>query len=98
MEDKQPSKKFTQISDLFSIYKKRLRPPQASIEQVCFEVIQEVTPFKIPKESIVFTVSTRTISIQAPSIVKSELSFYYDEIKKQLQAKLGAAHAPVSIR
>jgi len=96
--DKQPSNKFTKIGSLFEIYKKRLRPPQASVEEVCFEVIREVTKFPISREWIVYTVSTRTVSIQAPSILKSELAFYYDEIKKQLQDKLGAAHAPLIIR
>jgi len=96
--DKQPSSKFTQIGSLFEIYKKRLRPPQASVEEVCFEVIKEVTKFPISREWIVYTVSTRTISIQAPSILKSELAFHYDEIKKQLQDKLGTAHAPLIIR
>ena len=96
--DKQPSSKFTQIGSLFEIYKKRLRPPQASVEEVCYEVIKEVVKFPISRESVVYTVSTRTISIQAPSILKSELSFHYEEIKKRLQGKLGAAHAPLIIR
>ncbi len=96
--DKQPSSKFTQIGSLFEIYRKRLRPPQASVEDVCFEVIKEVTKFQISREWIVYTVSTRTISIQAPSILKSELAFHYDEIKKQLRDKLGAAHSPLVIR
>ena len=96
--DKERSNKFTQLSDLFSVYKQRLKPPQSSVEQVCFEVIQEVTKLKIPREAIVYTVSTRTISIQVPSVVKTELAFKYDEIKKQLQVKLGVANAPLYIR
>ncbi len=96
--DKKPSSKFTQISDLFSVYKQRLKPPQSSVEQVCYEVIKEVTKLPLSRESVVYTVSTRTISIQAPSLVKTELSFHYDEIKKQLQNKLGVGNAPLHIR
>lgn len=91
-------KKFTQISDLFSKYRDRIKPPQSSVEETCFEVISEFTKLPIKRENISYTVSTRTISIQASSLIKSELMFKSEAIKKQLQEKLGVSNAPLHIR
>lgn len=95
---KEPSNKFTQLSDLFSVYKQRLRPPQASVEQAAFLIITDVTGLPVPRESIVYTPTTRTLSIQVPSILKSEITFHFDAIQKRLQTELGVSFAPLRIR
>lgn len=92
-----PLIKINQIGDLFSRYKKRLKPPQFSIEKTTHKVIEEVTPLKIPLEKIKYTVSTKTLAINVPSIVKSELSFYKKDILKALENELGINNSPKHI-
>jgi len=89
-----PLIKINQIGDLFSRYKKRLKPPQLSIEKITYRVIEDVTPLKIPLKKIKYTVGTKTLSINVPSVVKSELTFYKKDILKALENELGINNSP----
>ncbi len=87
-------RKMKALSSLFLRYEGRLKPPQASVEKVCIEVIAEVTSMKLTKDQVKYTVSTRTIAVLAPSLIKSEIRFHHTKILKQLQNQLGEKHSP----
>jgi hypothetical protein len=82
------------ISDLFDSYKTRFAPPQKTVEDLCFELITSKTRLPVIREHITYTVSTRTLYIQAPALVKSELRHHHAELIKEFKNKLGVTHSP----
>ena len=77
------------ISDLFERHLKNIKPPQASVEKEFIAVCKEVTQITLKPEHCKYTVSTKTMYITAPSILKSELKKNKREIFSALKAKLG---------
>lgn len=77
------------ISDLFSKYKNNLTPPQSSIIKEFVLVCQEEFGFKIDPKQCAYTVSTKTIYLTIPSLLKSELLQRKTEVLKKLNQKLG---------
>jgi hypothetical protein len=94
---KDPMFDASQLGNLLERYKKVLKPPQASMEKECLEVIKEITTLELNPKQITYTVATKTISITAPSILRSELKRSYPEIIKALQKRLGVQNAPDTI-
>ena len=94
MEDYSAPKKMKKVGDFFDKYRKRFKAPQASVEKACASVIQEVTGFGVKEEQVSYIVSTRTISLQIPSVLKSELRFHYPSILKKLEELLGKDGSP----
>lgn len=87
----------SQIGNLLLRYKKHLKPPQASVEKECVEVIKEITNFLLKDNQVKYTVSSRTVHLQIPSLLKSELKAQYPNILLALKNRLGAAHSPTTI-
>jgi hypothetical protein len=94
MDNYSTPKKMKTVGDLFEKYRKLLKPPQASVEKECLEVIGEVTGFDLSDYKITYTVSTRTISLGVPSILKTEIKFNQEKILNQLKVNLGEANCP----
>lgn len=97
MDNYSTPRQMKRIGDFFEKYKTRFRAPQASVENACIEVIYETTGFKLTSEQITYTVSTRTISLQIPSVLKSELRFHHELILQKLVDKLGRENSPKTI-
>ena len=93
-EEYSTPKKMSHIGDLFDRYKKRFKAPQASVEKVCIKIIKDVTNFDLKTDQVKYTVSTRTIYLQVPSILKTELKFHYKTILKNLEYELGKETTP----
>lgn len=87
----------SQIGNLLLRYKKHLKPPQASVEKEAIEVIQEITGFLLKVDQVTYTVSSRTLHLQIPSLLKSELKPQYPNILLTLKSRLTAAHSPTTI-
>ncbi len=94
MEEYSTPQSMKRVGDFFERYRARLKPPQASVEKECILVIKEVSGFEILPNQIVYTVSTKTISLQVPSIVKSELRFHHSVILSELEKRLGKNGCP----
>jgi len=94
MENYSTPKQMKRLGDFFEKYKLRFKAPQASVEKACVCVIQEVTGFEVSVEQITYTVSTRTITLQIPSILKSEMKFHYIVILEKLEERLGKDGSP----
>ena len=77
------------IADLFSKYKKTLTPPQTTIIKEFVLVCDEVCGYEIKKEQCSYTVSTKTIYLTTPSLLKNEILLQKNEVLKRLQEKLG---------
>ncbi|MFT7644700.1 MAG: hypothetical protein ACI9BF_000351 [Candidatus Paceibacteria bacterium] len=94
MEDYYAPKKMKKVGDFFDKYRKKFKAPQASVEKACASVIKEVTGYEVKEECVSYTVSTRTISLQIPSVLKSELRFHYPLILKKTEDLLGKEGSP----
>ncbi len=83
-----------QLGDLFEKYRTRIKAPQATVEKECIQVVLEVTGFNLNLNQVTYTVSTRTISLKVPSILKTELKFHYAAILQILETRLGVDGSP----
>lgn len=84
----------TKISDLFEKYKVTLRAPQGIVVKEVIEVVTDLTGITLQSKYIKYAVSTKTISITAPSIVKQEIKMHQAEILLHLKARLGEKSVP----
>lgn len=94
MEPYSTPKAMKRIGDLFDRYKKHFKAPQASVEKECAAVITELTGFIIEPTQVTYTVSTRTISLRVPSVLKSELRLQHPRILAELENRLGKDGCP----
>lgn len=98
MDDYKAPMAMKRLGDLFERYRTRIKAPQASVEKECVLVIKELTNFDLQVSQIEYTVSTKTISLRVPSILRTEILFKKEAILKQLSAHLGADSCPTHIR
>ena len=85
------------LGSLFERYQKKLVPPQASVEKRVAEIICEITPLKITKEQVKYSVGTKTVSLQVPSVLKSELQHYKQAVLDRLDSEMGIKNSPKAI-
>ncbi len=86
-----------QLGNLLARYKDRFKPPQASVVKECLEVIENVSGIVLEQKHLAYTVSSRTLSVQTSSLIRSELKTHHDAILFELQKKLGAQNTPTLI-
>jgi len=85
------------VKDLFEKYKKILQPPQKTVELESIRVIGEVSNIKLLEQQVGYTVSTRTLAIKAPSLLKQEVKIHNKEILEELKNRLGEKNSPKHI-
>jgi hypothetical protein len=89
MQKKDPTLNIQQLGNLLDRYKRHLKPPQASVEKECIYIIKELYGFVILPQQVSYSVSTKTLHIKTPSIMRSELVMKYPEIIHELKQRLG---------
>ena len=85
------------VGSLFENFQKRFVPPQASVEKRVAEIICEITPLIITAEQVTYAVTSRTVSLKIPSILKSELQHQKTAILDRLVSEMGVKNAPKNI-
>jgi len=85
------------LSTILEKFQKRFTPPQASVEKRVAELICELTPLTVTADQITYSVPSRTISIQVPSILKSELQHHKTAILGRLEKEMGVTNCPKTI-
>ncbi len=98
MKEYSTPKKMKKIGDLFLKYKKNLKPPQKTVEKACIDKIFEITGFKLEPNQVIYTLSTRTVFLKIPSILKSEIKFHYQKVLDDLEKDLGKLNSPKQIQ
>ena len=84
----------TKVSDLFEKYKTILKAPQGTVVKEVIEVIGDLTGIKIDRKYIKYSVTTKTLTLTAPSALKQEIALHKEEIMLHLKARLGGQSAP----
>ncbi len=97
MKKKDPSLNREQLGHLLLRYKTILKPPQASVEKEAVAVITEVTGITLTTAQLSYTVHTRTLTIKAPSLLRSELYLKREVILSTLRQRLGEQSAPTTL-
>lgn len=90
-------KKPLRVSDLFSVYKDRLKAPQRSVVKEFVVVVYEITNISIEERMCMYNVQSRTISCTAPSVIKSEILLRAPEILVRIQKRIGSKNTPHAI-
>ncbi len=85
------------ISDLFAVYRKRLRAPQGSVIGAACEVIEDLTGIVVRKEACTYSPHGRILRIAIPGPKKSEIMMRREEILTHLKGRLGQEGAPTQI-
>jgi hypothetical protein len=98
MDDYKAPMAMRRLGDLYERYRTKIKAPQASVEKECLVIIKELTQFDLKLSQLEYTVSTRTISLRVPSILRTEILFRKTEILEKLKAHLGADNCPTYIR
>jgi len=84
----------TALRDLFAKYKKTLIAPQKTVELEVLRVVGELTQIKLKEEQISYTVSSRTVAIKAPGLMKQEIKMKHGQIMDELEKRLGKKNSP----
>lgn len=85
------------VSDLFEKYRNTLIAPQRTVIATFIEVIEDVVGIKIPESSVVYTPSTKTLSVKSGGPIKSEIKLRQEEILAHIKGRLGEKNAPTTI-
>lgn len=85
------------VRDLFAKYRNTLQAPQKSVEIESIRVIGEIINYKLTEDQVKYTVTSRTLCITAPSLIKQELRFHHKTIIIELKNSLGVKNAPQCI-
>jgi hypothetical protein len=85
------------VSELFEIYRKKLRAPQQVVIEAFQEVVDDVCDFTIDKATVFYTPSSKTIILSGSGVVKSEVLLQKEEILLHLKGRLGEQSAPKNI-
>lgn len=94
MSKKPPEQNKQHLSNLLAAYKDRFKPPQASVERLVIETVKEVTGVELRPSQVIYTVSTKTIKLNTPSILRAELQASQNAIKQSLKQKLPEHNIP----
>lgn len=84
----------TPLSDLFAVYRSRLQAPQGSVIKEVVQVVEDVVGVKVDKKYFSYNVTTKTVSCNATSLLRSEIKLKQTEISQALQCRLGENNAP----
>lgn len=85
------------LSDLFEKYKTTLKAPQGTVVECFREVVEDVIGIPVRKESIKYTVYSKTLSVSVSGPLKSEIKLHKEEILSHMKGRLGEQSAPSDI-
>lgn len=85
------------LSSLFDKYKTLLKAPQGVVIDSFCEVVEELVGLRVRKESVRYTVHSKTLSVSVSGPLKSEIKLRKKEILAHMKGRLGEQSAPVDI-
>lgn len=84
------------LGDLFAKYK-NLKAPQQHVVSTFVEVVEDVLEITLKNEFVRYTPHSKTLSVTAPSPIKSELLLHKQEILTHVKGRLGPTNSPKDI-
>lgn len=96
-EGKRGSRGVVKLSSLFQKYVRTLRAPERSVIDATCAVLNEEFGIKVTPQMCRYTVGTRTLTIQASGLFKSEIQRQREEILKRVALRIGVRNAPLVV-
>ena len=94
---KQRGQGIVKLSDLFKKYTDILNAPQGTVVSAFIEVIFEVLGVRIEKEDCTYSVSSKTLSLRVPGMIKTEIKLQKKLILQKIAERIGEKSAPKEI-
>jgi hypothetical protein len=94
---KDPAQNKEHLSNLLARYKERFKPPQASVEKAFVAAVQTQTGISLDTSQVTYSVHSKTIGLQVPSLIKTELKKKQQDIQHELQKTLPKSEVPTVI-
>ncbi len=85
------------LSSLFEKYQRTLQAPQGSVVQACITAVEEVLGITLTKKQCMYNPATKTITIHASGILKTEVLFAKKKILEHIKAQIGEKSVPKEI-
>lgn len=85
------------LSELFEVYKKRLRAPQRSVTKEAQKVIEEVTGIKVLETQCRYDPKSRVLTLLLPGVAKQEVLLQAPKVLTVLEKRLGVHSTPHSL-
>jgi len=85
------------LSSLFEKYKDKLIPPEATVINTFIEVIFDLYGFKLDKSNVRYNTTTKTLSLSANGLIRTEIKLKETEVLTHLMGRLGKNNAPTRI-
>jgi hypothetical protein len=82
------------VKDLFAKYAATLKAPQKTVIQAFLNAVHDVCGVTIPSGQCSYAPQTRTLTLTASGILKTEILFKKKEILKAMEVVLGAQNIP----
>ncbi|MEY2665462.1 MAG: hypothetical protein RLZZ480_567 [Candidatus Parcubacteria bacterium] len=94
---KDPTENSHQLGNLLARYKNLFKPPQASIEKEFIAAVEMVCGITLLPHQVEYKVTSKTIIIKAPSLLRSELLLHRDSVLREVTSRVGVSSAPQTI-
>jgi hypothetical protein len=95
MQKKDPTQNNQQLGNLLLRYKKLIKPPQQTVVAEVVLVVKEIVGVDVRQNQFTYAVSSRTLYVKSPSIIKTEILRAKNELLKALRERLGENNSPV---
>lgn len=94
---KDPTQNASQLGNLLAKYQKLFKPPQATVEKACIEVIADVCGVTLLPHQVEYNVATKTLQLKTPSLLRSELKMKSQLVLDELAKRLDASTTPTTL-
>jgi|GEM_PF-2138200 hypothetical protein len=85
------------LGSLFAKYQDTFKPPQATVQKKAVLVIADLLQIQLREDQLSYKTTTRTLKINAPSVIRSEIIRRKPELLAVLQRELGVSNAPTDL-
>ena len=87
----------TKISNLFDVYKKRLKAPQGTVIDAFIEIVTDLISVTLTKKQCSYSVFNKILYLNVSGPAKMEILIHKKEILTHLKGRLGEKSAPKNI-
>ncbi len=85
------------VSDLFKKYTHVLKAPQEVVVTAFIEVVKDLFQITLNPDQCTYSVASRTLTVRASGMLKTEIVLQKAEVINHLKARLGEQSAPKEI-
>lgn len=85
------------VSDLFKKYTQTLHAPQGIVITAFIVAVEEVCGATLTKKHCLYNPNTRTLTVQASGMIKTEITLHKKDILRMMRDTIGEKNLPKDI-